>query len=201
MTGWVTVPVLFDKKTKTIVNNESSEIILLLNNCFDGPDFYPEDLRTKIEEVNEWVYDKINNGVYKAGFASSQSAYLEAVKELFEGLDRVEEILKKNRFLTGERFTIADIRLFTCLVRFDSVYVGHFKCNLKRIVDYENIREYVREIYNMPGVAETVNMDHIKGHYYRSHKWINPSGVVPKGPVIDFSLPHSRALKFSNLEN
>lgn len=198
MTGWVTVPVLFDKQTKTIVNNESPEIILMLNNCFDGPDFYPVELREKIEEVNEWVYHKINNGVYKSGFASTQAAYEEAVIELFQALDRVEEILGKNRFLTGDRFTTADIRLFTCLVRFDAVYVGHFKCNLKRIVDYENIWNYVKEIYQMPGVAETVNMDHIKGHYYRSHKWINPNGIVPSGPVLDFNEPHNRQSKFAS---
>lgn len=198
MTGWVTVPVLWDKVTSKIVNNESPEIILMLNNSFDGPDFYPEDLREKIEEVNVWVYDKINNGVYKSGFATTQAAYEEAVTELFEALDRVEGILDKNRYLVGDRFTTADIRLFTCLVRFDSVYVGHFKCNLRRLVDYPNIWNYVKEIYQMEGIAETVNMDHIKKHYYISHNWINPNGIVPKGPIIDFNEPHNRASKFSN---
>ena len=198
MTGWVTVPVLWDKKTETIVNNESPEIIVMLNNCYDGPDFYPEELRGKIEEVNQWVYDKINNGVYKSGFAASQEAYEEAVTELFEALERVEEILSKNRYLTGDRFTTADIRLFTCLVRFDAVYVGHFKCNIKRIVDFENIWNYTKEIYQMPGIAETVNMVHIKNHYYGSHKWINPTGIVPKGPIIDFNEPHNRAREYHN---
>ena len=169
-----------------------------LLSCLIIPDFYPVELREKIEEVNEWVYNKINNGVYKAGFASTQAAYEEAVIELFQALDRVEEILGKSRYLTGDRFTTADIRLFTCLVRFDSVYVGHFKCNLKRIVDYENLWNYVKEIYQMPGVAETVNMDHIKGHYYRSHSWINPNGVVPNGPALDFNEPHNRNLKFAS---
>jgi glutathionyl-hydroquinone reductase len=196
MTGWVTVPVLFDKVTQTIVSNESPEIILMLNNAYEGPDFYPEELRGKIEEVNEWAYDRINNGVYKCGFATTQGAYEEAVTELFLALDRVEEILDKNRFLTGDRFTTADLRLFTTLVRFDAVYVGHFKCNLKRIVDYPNIWNYLKEIYQMPGVAETVNMRHIKEHYYRSHTFINPTQVVPKGPIINFEEPHNRAEKF-----
>ena len=199
MTGWVTVPVLWDKKTETIVNNESPEIILMLNNCFDGEDYYPEHLREKIEEVNEWVYNKVNNGVYKAGFASSQAAYEEAVDELFEALDRIEDILDKNRYLVGNDFTTADIRLFTCLVRFDSVYVRHFKCNLKRIVDYDNIWNYTKEIYQMDGVAETVNMDHIKFHYFASHNWINPTGIVPKGPILDFNERHNRNEKFPKI--
>ncbi|OMJ90734.1 hypothetical protein SteCoe_6811 [Stentor coeruleus] len=197
-TGRVTVPVLWDKAAKTIVNNESPEIIIMLNNCFDGPDFYPEDLREKIEELNAWIYDKINNGVYKSGFASTQSAYEEAVTELFEALDQVEVILDRNRFLAGDRFTTADIRLFTTLIRFDCVYVGHFKCNLKRLVDYPNIWNYVKEIYQMEGIEETVNMDHIKKHYYTSHTWINPNCIVPKGPIIDFKESHNRSLKFNH---
>ena len=193
----VTVPILWDKLTHSIVSNESSEIILMLNNCFDGEDYYPEELRGRIEEVNEWIYDKINNGVYKAGFATVQSAYEEAVSELFLALDRAEEILGRSRYIAGERFTLADIRLFTTLVRFDPVYVGHFKCNLKRIVDYPNIWGYTREIYQMPGIRETVDMVHIKNHYYISHTSINPTGIVPKGPMIDFSVPHDRERDYS----
>ncbi|MPW06439.1 glutathione S-transferase family protein [Paraburkholderia sp. CNPSo 3155] len=197
-TGRVTVPVLWDKQQKTIVNNESSEIIRMLNSAFDGlgatpGDYYPAPLRREIDEINSRVYDTLNNGVYKSGFATTQSAYEEAVKPLFETLAWLEERLSTQRFLTGETFTEADIRLFTTLIRFDAVYVGHFKCNLQRIADYPNLSAYTRDIYQMPGVAQTVNFDHIKRHYYESHRGINPTGIVPLGPVLDFSTPHDRA--------
>jgi putative glutathione S-transferase len=196
-TGRVTVPVLWDTKKETIVSNESAEIIRMLNSAFDEAgakpgDFYPEALRGEIDAVNEEVYHKVNNGVYKAGFATAQKAYEEAVSELFETLDGLEERLSGQRYLTGDQITEADWRLFTTLVRFDPVYVGHFKCNLKRIVDYPNLWAYTRDLYQQPGVAETVNLHHIKQHYYVSHETINPTGVVPKGPEIDFSLPVHR---------
>ncbi len=157
-----------------------------------GPDFYPEPLRAEIDAVNEWVYRTVNNGVYRAGFATSQDAYEEAVTALFASLDAVEERLGRQRHVAGTQITEADWRLFTTLVRFDAVYVGHFKCNLRRIVDYPNLWGYVRELYQVPGVAETVHFDHIKAHYYGSHKTINPTGVVPKGPLLDFTTPHGR---------
>ena len=196
-TGRVTVPVLWDRETSTIVNNESSEIIRMLDSEFDavgaaGPVYCPPDLRSDIDEINAFVYDTINNGVYKAGFATTQEAYDEAVRSLFAALDQVELILSSFRYLNGDTLTEADWRLFTTLVRFDPVYVGHFKCNLKRIVDYPNLWGYTRELYQYPGVAGTVNMDHIKHHYYRSHPTINPSGVVPAGPEIDFGFPPER---------
>jgi putative glutathione S-transferase len=196
-TGRVTVPVLWDTKKETVVSNESAEIIRMLNSAFDEAgakpgDFYPEALRGEIDAVNEEVYHKVNNGVYKAGFATAQKAYEEAVSELFETLDGLEERLSGQRYLTGDQITEADWRLFTTLVRFDPVYVGHFKCNLKRIVDYPNLWAYTRDLYQQPGVAETVNLHHIKQHYYVSHETINPTGVVPKGPEIDFSLPVHR---------
>lgn len=196
-TGRVTVPVLWDTKKETIVSNESAEIIRMLNSAFDEAgakpgDFYPEALREEIDAVNEEVYHKVNNGVYKAGFATAQKAYEEAVSELFKTLDGLEERLSGQRYLTGDQITEADWRLFTTLVRFDPVYVGHFKCNLKRIVDYPNLWAYTRDLYQQPGVAETVNLHHIKQHYYVSHETINPTGVVPKGPEIDFSLPVRR---------
>lgn len=197
-TGRVTVPVLWDKKNKTIVSNESSEIIRMFNSAFndvgakDG-DFYPSTLRDEIDALNDRIYSTVNNGVYKAGFATSQEAYEEAVEPLFETLDVLDQRLASRRYLTGSTITEADWRLFTTLVRFDPVYVGHFKCNLCRIVDYPNLWGYLRDLYQQPGVAETVNMDHIKNHYYGSHKTINPSGVVPKGPNIDFEAPHDRA--------
>lgn len=197
-TGRVTVPVLWDQETRTIVNNESSEIIRMLGSAFDHLgarplDLYPEALRAEIDAVNDDVYTHINNGVYRCGFATTQSAYDEAFGALFGALDRVEARLAKQRYLAGERFTEADIRLFTTLVRFDAVYVGHFKCNRSRIADFPNLSNYLREVYQMPGVAETVRMDHIKDHYYRSHRSINPHGVVPRGPVLDFDAPHDRA--------
>ena len=196
--GRVTVPVLWDKKTKTIVTNESSEIIRMFNSAFDGigatlGDYYPEPLRAEIDTVNERIYGTLNNGVYKAGFATTQAAYEEAVMPLFGTLDWLEERLSKQRYLVGDAITEADWRLFTTLVRFDSVYVGHFKCNIRRIVDYPNLSGYVRDLYQQHGVAATVDMAHIKNHYYASHETINPSRVVPVGPEIDFSAPHDRA--------
>jgi putative glutathione S-transferase len=197
-TGRVTVPILWDKKQSTIVNNESSEIIRMLNSAFDGigakpGDFYPAAARGEIDSINARVYDTVNNGVYKAGFATSQQAYEEAVVPLFESLDWLDGILATRRFLTGARLTEADIRLFTTLIRFDAVYVGHFKCNLRRIADYPNLAAYTRDIYQLPGVAGTVNFAHIKGHYYESHPSVNPTGIVPLGPVLDFAAPHDRA--------
>ena len=194
----VTVPVLFDKIEQKIVNNESSEIIKMLNECFDGPDLYPVELRERIEEVNEWVYNDINNGVYKAGFVADQELYREAVLKLFGALDRVEEILRNCRYVAGNVLTLADIRLFTTLVRFDAVYVGHFKCNIRRIVEYPNIWNYVKDIYQTSGIMETVDLHHIKKHYYVSHNKINPTGVVPEGPVINFLEAHDRASRFGN---
>jgi glutathionyl-hydroquinone reductase len=196
-TGRVTVPILWDKQEHTIVSNESSEIIRMLNSAFDGlgaipGDFYPASLRSQIDEVNARVYDTLNNGVYKSGFATTQSAYEEAVTPLFETLDWLEDRLTTQRFLVGDTFTEADIRLFTTLIRFDAVYVGHFKCNLRRLADYPNLSGYTREIYQLPGVAETVNFEHIKRHYYESHRGVNPTGIVPLGPVLDFSAPHGR---------
>ncbi len=195
--GRVTVPVLWDKATGTIVSNESSEIIRMFDTEFDavgagGPVFCPPGLKPEIDEVNAFVYDTINNGVYKAGFATTQEAYEEAVRSLFSALDQVELILSSTRYLVDDTLTEADWRLFTTLLRFDPVYVGHFKCNLRRIVDHPNLWAYTRELYQIPGVAETVDMNHIKAHYYRSHPTINPTGVVPAGPEIDFSEPHGR---------
>jgi len=192
--GRVTVPVLWDKKQGTIVNNESADIIRLFNSAFNeltgnDDDYYPDDLQQHIDEVNDWVYNDINNGVYKCGFATQQDAYEEAFEALFSALSRVEKILEQQPFLAGERLTEADWRLFTTLVRFDAVYYGHFKTNQQRIVDYPNMWRYVRRLYQHPGVAETVVMDHIKTHYYGSHKTINPTQIVPVGPGIDFLQP------------
>jgi len=196
--GRVTVPVLWDKQTGTIVSNESSEIIRMLNSAFDDlgskpGDYYPKKLRDEIDTVNARVYDTLNNGVYKAGFATSQDAYEGAVIALFETLDWLDLRLTTQRYVCGDQLTEADWRLFTTLVRFDPVYVGHFKCNLKRIVDYENLSGYVRDLYQHPGVQETVHMDHIKNHYYASHLTINPAGIVPLGPNLDYNAPHDRA--------
>lgn len=187
-TGRVTVPVLWDREKQTIVNNESAEIIRMLNSEFDdfgddSLDFYPAALRSEIDSVNEQVYHNVNNGVYKAGFATTQQAYEKAVSALFQTLDELEERLEGEDYLVGGRLTEADWRLFTTLVRFDAVYHGHFKCNLRRIRDYPNLRAHLRRLYDYPGVAETVHMDHIKNHYYVSHDMINPTGVVPLGPV------------------
>jgi glutathionyl-hydroquinone reductase len=197
--GRVTVPVFWDKKLETIVNNESSEIIRMLNSAFDqwgdaSLDFYPERLRGEVDAVNALVYPAVNNGVYRAGFATTQPAYEEAFRELFAALDTLEERLARHRYLVGDSITEADWRLFTTLVRFDPVYVGHFKCNLRRIVDYPHLWAYVRDLYQRPGIAETVNLFHIKHHYYESHRTINPTGIVPAGPVIDFAEPVTRAL-------
>lgn len=191
--GRVTVPVLWDKKTKTIVNNESAEIMRMFNTAFNDltgntDDYYPEDLQADIDAMNDFVYPNINNGVYKAGFATSQAVYEKEVKALFEALDKLEALLSSQNYLVGNTFTEADIRLFTTLVRFDAVYYGHFKTNIRRLVDYPNLWDYTKRIYNMPGIAETVNFDHIKQHYYGSHKTINPTGVVPVGPDLDWTL-------------
>ncbi len=196
-TGRVTVPVLWDKQRQTIVNNESSDIIRMLNRAFDefgNPDldFYPEALRADIDAVNDVVYDTVNNGVYKAGFATKQEAYEEAFDALFATLDDLDHRLGRSRYLVGDRITEADWRLFTTLVRFDPVYYGHFKCNRRRLIDYPNLWPYTRDLYQVPGVAETVDFDHIKRHYYGSHATINPTGIVPKGPEIDFWAPHRR---------
>ncbi len=196
-TGRVTVPVLWDKRRGTIVNNESSEIIRMLNSAFnqisgDREDFYPEALRQQINETNAFVYHNINNGVYRAGFATSQAAYEKAFNNLFGALDQLEDRLGKQRYLVGSRLTEADWRLFTTLIRFDSVYHGHFKTNLRRIEDYPNLANYLRELYQYPGVSETVNMDHIKTHYYMSQTTINPTQIVPLGPEIDYTRHHDR---------
>jgi putative glutathione S-transferase len=196
-TGRVTVPVLWDKETKTIVSNESSEIIRMFNSAFDGigavpGDYYPQELREEVDGLNTRIYDTLNNGVYKAGFATSQEAYEEAVVPLFETLDWLEARLSCQRYLCGARLTEADIRLFTTLLRFDLVYVGHFKCNLRRIVDYPNLFAYVRDLYQTGNIAATFRPDHIKNHYYQSHLTINPTGIVPVGPEIDFAAPHGR---------
>lgn len=196
-TGRVTVPVLWDTKENTIVSNESSEIIRMFNGAFDGVgakpgDYYPADLRGDIDAINALVYDAINNGVYKCGFATSQTAYEDAFAALFAALDEVEARLAGQRYLVGDHLTEADWRLFTTLVRFDPVYVGHFKCNRNRIADMPNLSNYMRELYQMPGVAETVDMLHIKHHYYASHETINPTRVVPTGPTLDFDAPHDR---------
>jgi len=196
-TGQITVPVLWDKKRNTIVNNESSEIIRMFNTAFNKltdvkTDFYPPGLQTDIDAVNKPIYNNINNGVYRCGFASTQRAYEKAFDRLFSELNNVEAILAKQRYLTGEQLTEADWRLFTTLIRFDAVYVGHFKCNLKRIVDYPNLSGFMRELYQMPGIAETVDIDYIKRHYYVSHTSVNPTQIVPKGPYLDFDAPHNR---------
>ena len=196
--GLVTVPVLWDKKTETIVNNESSEIIRMLNSAFDeyaknrSLDFYPEALREEIDLINELIYENVNNGVYRAGFATTQTAYEKAYNQLFDTLDKLEERLSSQRYLVGNQITEADWRLFTTLVRFDAVYYSHFKTNKKRLIDYPNLWGYTRDLYQVPGVAQTVNMDHIKTHYFGSHGSINPTGIVPKGPEIDFLQPHNR---------
>ena len=195
--GLVTVPVLWDKQRNTIVNNESSEIIRMLNSAFDefaekDADFYPAALREEIDAINRTIYENVNNGVYRCGFAATQAAYERAYDRLFETLDELESRLANNRYLVGDHLTEADWRLFTTLVRFDAVYYGHFKTNRQRLVDYENLWAYTRELYQVPGVAPTVDMDHIKTHYFGSHRQINPSGIVPKGPRLDFALPHGR---------
>ena len=196
-TGRVTVPALWDKRQGTIVSNESSEIIRMFNSAFDGVgaapgDYYPEALRQEIDPVNERVHHTVNNGVYRSGFATTQAAYEEAVGPLFESLDWLEDRLSGQRYLAGNAITEADWRLVTTLFRFDPVYVGHFKCNLKRIADYPNLSAYTRDLYQQPGIAETVRLDHIKAHYYGSHESINPTRIVPRGPEIDYGAPHDR---------
>jgi len=195
--GRVTVPVLWDKKTQTIVSNESSEIIRMFNSAFNDltgntDDYYPQALHSEIEALNERIYHTINNGVYKAGFATGFDAYQDAYLTLFDSLDWVEDILSRKRFLAGDKITEVDWRIFTTLIRFDAVYFGHFKCNRQLLASYPNISGYVRELYQVPGVSETVNMEHIKTHYYASHKTINPTGIVPLGPKQDFNAPHNR---------
>jgi len=196
--GRCSVPVLWDTERRTIVNNESSQIIRMLNSAFDDfatrdlPDMYPADLRDEIDAVNELVYENINNGVYRTGFATSQAAYEEAFDALFDALDQVEARLSVQRYLCGERITEADWRLFATLIRFDAVYVGHFKCNLRRIVDYPNLSNYTRELYQWPGIAEITDFQRIKAHYYGSHESINPFRIVPKGPALDLDAPHDR---------
>lgn len=196
-TGRVTVPILWDKKTNTIVSNESSEIIRMLNSAFDevgatDVNFLPKALLAEIDTINEFVYSAVNNGVYKAGFATTEAAYKEAVVMLFDALDTLEVRLADQRYLLGDTITEADWRLFTTLVRFDAVYVGHFKCNIRRIVDYPNLWGYLRDLYQVPGIAETVSIEHIKAHYYTSHANINPTRIIPVGPLLDFNEPHDR---------
>lgn len=195
-TGRVTTPVLWDKETNAIVNNESREILRMLDHEFgdlaNDADFCPPDLEDDVERVLDEIYDPINNGVYRSGFARTQSAYEEAVTELFEALDYWENVLGEQRYLCGDRVTEADWAMFTTLVRFDAVYHGHFKCNVRRIVDYENLWGYVRDLYQYPGVSETVFLEHIKRHYYSSHESVNPTRIVPVGPEIDFTTPHGR---------
>ncbi|WP_340262362.1 glutathione S-transferase family protein [Roseobacter sp. HKCCA0882] len=197
MTGRVTVPILWDKEREKIVSNESSEIIRMFNSAFNGitddtQDFYPEELRQEIDQVNARIYDEVNNGVYKSGFATSQAAYDDAVHTLFEALDWLDDGLSRNRYLIGARITEADWRLFTTLIRFDLVYHLHFKCNRKRIIDYPTLWGYTRELYQWAGVADTVHFDHIVRHYHYSHDMINPARILPINPVLDFNAPHER---------
>ena len=197
-TGRVTVPILWDKETNTIVSNESSEIIRMFNSAFDevgatAVNFLPTELLAEIDEINKFVYSAVNNGVYKAGFATTEAAYKEAVITLFDALDTLEARLVDQRYLLGDTITEADWRLFTTLVRFDAVYVGHFKCNIRRIVDYPNLWGYLRDLYQVPGIAETVSIEHIKAHYYTSHANINPTRIIPVGPLLDFDTAHDRA--------
>lgn len=196
--GRVTVPVLWDKKNQTIVNNESSEIIRIFNQSFNAitgnqDDYYPPALKKAIDEINDFVYNNINNGVYKCGFATTQQAYEKAYTQLFEALDHIHSILTTDRYLTGDTITEADWRLFTTLIRFDAVYHGHFKCNKRQLEDYSIISAYLRELYQWPGISKTVNFEHIKRHYYFSHTMINPNQIVPVGPDIDYTLPYQRA--------
>jgi putative glutathione S-transferase len=197
--GRVSVPILWDRQQETIVCNESAEIIRIFNFAFNDltgnrEDYYPESLRSEIDEINAYVYPGINNGVYKCGFATAQGAYEEAFDNLFAALDKVEDRLSRQRYLVGNHITEADWRLFTTLIRFDAVYVGHFKCNRNRICDMPNLSGYLRDLYQQPGIAETVDFEHIKNHYYYSHESINPTRIVPKGPVLDFDAPHDRAI-------
>ncbi len=197
ITARVTVPILWDKKTSSIVNNESREIVRMLDTQFDAiarnkVTLYPEPLRPRIDEEIDRMYEKVNNGVYRAGFAFTQEAYDVAVSELFTALDRYESVLEKQRYLCGDTLTEADVFLFTTLFRFDPVYYVHFKCNVRRITDYPALSGFLRDLYQTDGIAETCNLDHIKQHYYRSHPFLNPRGVVPKGPELDLAAPHGR---------
>jgi len=199
--GRVTVPVLWDKQKQTIVSNESSEIIRMFNSEFNAltgntDDYYPEALRSDIDVTNDFVYHAVNNGVYKCGFATTQTAYDEAFDALFDALDMLEMQLEKQRYLVGDSLTEADWRLFTTLIRFDAVYVGHFKCNRQRIADYPQLANYLCELYQYPDISDTVDMQHIKQHYYYSHESINPTRIVPKGPLLDFNQPHNRDRRF-----
>jgi putative glutathione S-transferase len=196
--GRVSVPVLWDRERKTIVNNESSEIIRMFNSAFDAftnvrTDYYPEELRGEIDRLNDLVYSNINNGVYRAGFATTQAAYEQAFRNVFDALDEIEQILSRQRYLVGPAITEADWRLFCTLIRFDAVYYSHFKCNWRHIYEYPNLSNYVRDLYQQPGVAETVSLAQIKRHYYGSQRQVNPTGIVPVGPQLDFSAPHDRA--------
>jgi glutathionyl-hydroquinone reductase len=196
--GRVSVPVLWDKKRKTIVNNESPEIIRMFNSAFDAftnvhTDFYPEPLRGETDRLNDLIYPNINNGVYRAGFATSQAAYEEAFRNVFDALDEVEQILSQHRYLVGNTITEADWRLFCTLIRFDAVYYSHFKCNWRHIYEFPNLSNYLRDLYQVPGVAETVSIEQIKRHYYASQRQVNPTGIVPVGPQLDFAAPHDRA--------
>jgi putative glutathione S-transferase len=196
-TGRVSVPVLWDKERKTIVNNESPEIIRMLNSAFDAfsnvhADYYPAPLRTEIDRLNDLIYPNVNNGVYRAGFATSQAAYEGAFRNLFDTLDEMEQILSRQRYLAGGEITEADWRFFCTLIRFDAVYYSHFKCNWRHIYEYPNLSNYVRDLYQVPGVAETVSLEQIKRHYYWSQKQVNPTGIVPVGPQLDFAAPHDR---------
>jgi putative glutathione S-transferase len=199
--GRVTVPVLWDTQQHTIVSNESADIIRMLNSAFDGcgavpGDYYPLALRGQIDELNEWIYHQVNNGVYKAGFATTQQAYDESVGLVFSALERLETLLDRQRYLTGERLTEADIRLWTTLIRFDPVYHTHFKCDKRRISDYPNLYSYLRDIYQLPGITETVNLEHIRHHYYRSHGTINPHGIISVGPEMNLDAPHGRDRRY-----
>ncbi len=196
-TGRVTVPILWDKQQQTIVSNESAEIIRMFNSAFNGltgnmDNYYPSDLHDEINEINDFVYNNINNGVYKCGFATAQEPYEEAFDHLFAAFDKLEERLSTQRYLVGKQITEADWRLFTTLIRFDAVYVGHFKCNRNRVSDMPNLWGYLRDLYQQPGISETVNFEHIKNHYYFSHESINPTRIVPKGPILDFGAVHDR---------
>lgn len=196
-TGKITVPVLWDNRKETIVNNESSEIIRMFNSSFNvftdsSIDLYPESMREKIDKINERIYESVNNGVYRTGFASTQGSYEKAFKQLFATLDEMDQLLGQKKYLTGDKITEADIRFFTTLVRFDMVYYVHFKCNLKLIRDYPNLGPYLRSLYQIPEIKRTCFFDHIKEHYYLSHKWINPSGIVPLGPEFELDRSHDR---------
>ena len=196
-TGRVSVPVLWDKKRKTVVNNESSEIIRMFNSAFDGftnvhTDYYPKPLRAQIDKLNDLIYPNINNGVYRAGFATSQPAYEQAFRNVFDALDEIEQILSQHRYLVGSTLTEADWRLFCTLIRFDAVYYSHFKCNWRHIYEFPNLSNYLRDLYQVPGVAETVSIEQIKRHYYGSQRQVNPTGIVPVGPQLDFAAPHDR---------